>query len=612
MPNYGVFKRIPPYDITRTKFNTYRQWNLTKNNFLSASIATDEHITFLGAIEPNPANYNGGVATYSSSQVANDPKNTNTAANYVGTEYYASAVWYLLNHLYYADPYSYNSYGNTNYGTAVKNLYATASVISIPQRYIGDRIKPNSFVLKYEKPVTATGGMPTINIIDDGDGNLIDTDTGTKTYDNPVLGEVLNLGFNKYVYTTPPNEFNIPYTDFTCFTSDSSTPYLIGSPIVRYVKSDILDVNGFIENDISRSIGLAARFSGSGYIQIRENKPSLSAPGKLSPEFDEEFAMSFWLFIDSHYATNSSSYNYIVTKRREGLAYTLSNGIVSLSEIDYNTNKFPYEIRIQNTGSNYTGNSSTILEAVRSDGTNTIILSASLSTGVSASIYSGSYSRYAYHILYQKSGSNLELYVNSTLIQSGSDTTQFNFNNNCDLFIGNLGKVRGGFDGTIDEFIFFDRAITSVQDRGLLASPDGVGNTNVVGNIFYEQGVAVISDPRPQYEAINYYNATWNGQGPASASLFEVQYKSTVPIDEYEVLCRLREDEFTMTTNPTILKDYRYPEIIDAVTSSYWNPYITTIGLYNDNYELLAVGKLASPISKLTNADLNFIVRFDL
>lgn len=601
MANYGVFKRIPPYDITRTKFNTYRQWNLTKNNFLSASIATDEHITFLGAIEPNPDNYYGGIATYSSSQVINDPKNTNTALSYVGTEYYASAVWYLLNHLYYADPYSYNSYGNINYDTAVKNLYTTASVISIPQRYIGDSIKPNSFTLTYNRP----DSILLAKLIDDGNGNLIETNTAFKSYLSGVSNNVINLGFDKYKYYTP-GEFDIPFTNFTYIPSD-----------VTYVDSDILDTDGYIDGDINRPIGLAAKFSGSGYIQIRENKQSVSAPGILSPEYDEEFALSFWLFLDSHYKTNSSSYNYIITKRREGMGYVMDgNGNVSYTETDYNTNKFPYEIRIQNTGSTYTGNSSTILEAVRSDGTNTIILSASLNTGVSASIYNG-YDRYAYHVLYQKTGSILELYIDGTKVQSGNDTTQFNFNNNCDLFIGNLGKNYGGFDGTIDEFNYITNALpsssaTTANSVNYLGSPDSIGNTNVVGNIFYKQGVVVITDPRPQYEALSYYNSTWNGLGPATASKFNVSYKSTVPIDEYEVLCRLREDEFRLTTNPTILKDYRYTEVLDIVTGSYWTPYITTIGLYNDNYELLAVGKLSSPIPKLNNADLNFIVRFDL
>ena len=35
---------------------------------------------------------------------------------------------------------------------------------------------------------------------------------------------------------------------------------------------------------------------------------------------------------------------------------------------------------------------------------------------------------------------------------------------------------------------------------------------------------------------------------------------------------------------------------IGFVTSSYFSPYITTVGLYSNDFELLAVGKLAKPL----------------
>ena len=47
------------------------------------------------------------------------------------------------------------------------------------------------------------------------------------------------------------------------------------------------------------------------------------------------------------------------------------------------------------------------------------------------------------------------------------------------------------------------------------------------------------------------------------------------------------------------------------VTHSAFNPYITSIGLYNDEKELLAVGKLSRPIKKPKEYDISFTVRFD-
>ena len=43
-----------------------------------------------------------------------------------------------------------------------------------------------------------------------------------------------------------------------------------------------------------------------------------------------------------------------------------------------------------------------------------------------------------------------------------------------------------------------------------------------------------------------------------------------------------------------------------------FGPYITTVGLYDDAGQLLAVGKLSSPIKKRDSVETNIIVRFDI
>ena len=49
----------------------------------------------------------------------------------------------------------------------------------------------------------------------------------------------------------------------------------------------------------------------------------------------------------------------------------------------------------------------------------------------------------------------------------------------------------------------------------------------------------------------------------------------------------------------------------DFATGSYFSPYVTTIGLYNENYQLLAVGKLSQPIPISLYVDTTFVVNFD-
>jgi hypothetical protein len=55
---------------------------------------------------------------------------------------------------------------------------------------------------------------------------------------------------------------------------------------------------------------------------------------------------------------------------------------------------------------------------------------------------------------------------------------------------------------------------------------------------------------------------------------------------------------------------YEYSSSVDP-TGSYLAPYITTIGLYDDNMDMVAVAKLAKPVKSTPDLPVNFLVRFD-
>ena len=55
---------------------------------------------------------------------------------------------------------------------------------------------------------------------------------------------------------------------------------------------------------------------------------------------------------------------------------------------------------------------------------------------------------------------------------------------------------------------------------------------------------------------------------------------------------------------------YEYSSSVDP-TGSYLAPYITTIGLYDDNMDMVAVAKLAKPVKSTPDLTVNFLVRFD-
>ena len=60
-----------------------------------------------------------------------------------------------------------------------------------------------------------------------------------------------------------------------------------------------------------------------------------------------------------------------------------------------------------------------------------------------------------------------------------------------------------------------------------------------------------------------------------------------------------RENEFNFSQNPSLISGSSNSGILsDFATGSYFDPYITTVGLYNDANELLAVAKLSKPLKK--------------
>jgi hypothetical protein len=59
------------------------------------------------------------------------------------------------------------------------------------------------------------------------------------------------------------------------------------------------------------------------------------------------------------------------------------------------------------------------------------------------------------------------------------------------------------------------------------------------------------------------------------------------------------------------LKSIKSSGLYEEMANGNLKPYVTTIGLYNDSNELMAVAKLSTPIQRIFNTQQIFIVRFD-
>jgi len=98
----------------------------------------------------------------------------------------------------------------------------------------------------------------------------------------------------------------------------------------------------------------------------------------------------------------------------------------------------------------------------------------------------------------------------------------------------------------------------------------------------------------------------------SSGSLTAMTFQNSTLIQSSIYFCRASADEFNYSTNPTYVTDGRI-NVIDtgeeATQRSFTFP--TTIGLHNDDGELLAVAKLSRPIEKNDERDVTFRVRLD-
>jgi hypothetical protein len=98
---------------------------------------------------------------------------------------------------------------------------------------------------------------------------------------------------------------------------------------------------------------------------------------------------------------------------------------------------------------------------------------------------------------------------------------------------------------------------------------------------------------------------------PIAYSPYSMSLNAETTIYQNEVRCRVNENDFNYTLNPSANKAGTSGSYIDAVTGSDFHPYATTVGLYNDKDELLVVGKLSTPYPVPENTDMTFVVRWD-
>ena len=91
--------------------------------------------------------------------------------------------------------------------------------------------------------------------------------------------------------------------------------------------------------------------------------------------------------------------------------------------------------------------------------------------------------------------------------------------------------------------------------------------------------------------------------------MYNLQFNNTTELNSTVYFCRVNHNEFNYSSNPTYLENSR----IRIKTQATDEPlaYITTVGLYNDNNELLATAKLSEPLKKSASNEFTIRTRLD-
>jgi len=183
--------------------------------------------------------------------------------------------------------------------------------------------------------------------------------------------------------------------------------------------------------------------------------------------------------------------------------------------------------------------------------------------------------------------------------------------------------------------------INNATSYSIVLADDGEGNlvidsTDVnVGNVIYPHGMIIYTNFASYFNegyGISFYGVGEYGGGfgvlPSASDVINnnmtLSFSSSYTIYETQYKCTLRESEFNATLNPsaqasgsllTINSSSFYQRgdgtLANNVTGSYFSPYVTTVGLYDEAQNLLAVGKLAQPLPTSTTTDTTILINID-
>lgn len=471
----GIFKKLSANDIKITPFEAHKTYSTADLSSIGAS--TD----FVYWSPYNKAFYTDGNRKYSQ-----------------------------INKLYYRDYIRERAHrlelDDATYTTQERRLYEYANVISLSQKTFGSEVQPGTLIISCS--YSSSGEQFEIN--DDSFGNLYDVNRGRDNFPNEDY---------RILYIGPTQAFK--RRDLT-IDYETGKEY-VNNPFPNGYTRTVYDDSYFLNEVEFNNVNFITS-SNSGFYSIKTNSTIGSVTSSIiiphQPQFnfetDDDFTINFYYDLSStdiDQCVNNGTY-FILTKEgnktvpilpsETGKHTSLSTtGSAKIGTVPIG-GQFPY--RIYYKGNTPSANVASIFFE-RSDGETTQFVSASFfgrtSTGkrfVSCKNDNG--------VLKIKVDNNDE----ATSIQQNSPTLNKTVSNKANITLYNKPQPDGSYtnyigsgSGAISQLMIWNQTLSAAEITNVSESIVGTPN---IGNIFYDNGFAVITHPSYKNVLNNYDIAT--------------------------------------------------------------------------------------------------------
>ena len=551
-----VYKKFTPQDYAIVPFNAHKQYN-----FVSSSASS------------NSINY----------------YNTKWTSESIDLQTSDNIKYNQLDHLYYRnfnkiDNFSsgdqYFGQDDLNYLKHKRVLYTEANILSIPTGLYGHEVRPTSLYIS----------SSLYEFKDDSYGNLILNSTNLDNYETDIRSNVLNIGpingFKRYDLNT--------YDGYSVDGRDQYF-YLDGTKRVNTISSystpegDEYDDSYFFNLLKYKNVNFSEQTLSNGKFPCIDFNSSLSASIKIGHKGDfnfnkgDNFTITFWAKIN-HGASGKS---YLISKStvkeaNPGNFPQLHNSASNPYNVPYEVEaepQYPFEVYAE-------GNK---IYFSRSDGDTTTTINGTFSLNTTT------------HFTCRVKDGTMAIFKNASSLVTGTDNTTKQTQNTANVYIGSKGSKEKYLNGFMSQINIFNKALTDAQITNHYTSGNG---SPYIGNIFYKNGFITITHPK--------YIDILDTSVP-TGTINTLQFQGSHQIYEHEYQCTIEEHEYNNTTNISArkIKSKDEEEMSGFQTSSVFKPYVSTIGLYNENNELLVVGKMAQPLRMSNETDTTIVLRWD-